>query len=78
MEPFVGQIELFSCSYAPQGWAFCQGQLLPVANYPELFSLIKTKFGGDGKTNFALPNIKPPCNGVNYCIALVGDFPTPT
>ena len=58
MNPFVGQITLFPFNFPPKGWAFCQGQLLPISQNTALFSLLGTMFGGDGKTNFALPDLR--------------------
>lgn len=57
-QPFVGQISFFGFNYAPQGWAQCQGQLLPIQQYAALFSLLGTQFGGNGTTNFALPDLR--------------------
>jgi microcystin-dependent protein len=56
--PFIGEIRLFGGNFAPQGWAFCSGQLLPIAEYDALFSLIGTTYGGDGQTTFALPDLR--------------------
>jgi microcystin-dependent protein len=58
MEPFLGQITLFPFNFAPRGWAFCQGQLLPLSQNTALFSLLGTYYGGDGKSNFALPDLR--------------------
>ncbi len=58
MNPFVGQILMVAFNFAPQGWALCNGQLLPIAQNQALFSLLGTQFGGDGRTNFALPNLQ--------------------
>jgi microcystin-dependent protein len=58
MEPFLGQIVLFPDDFAPTGWALCQGQLLPIAQNTALFSLLGTQFGGNGTSNFALPNLQ--------------------
>jgi len=58
MEPFIGQIQAFGFNFAPRGWAFCDGQLLPIASYTALFSLLGTTFGGDGRTTFALPDLR--------------------
>lgn len=58
MEPFLGQIMMFAGNFAPQGWAFCNGQLLPISAYSALFSLLGTTYGGDGKTSFALPDLR--------------------
>lgn len=79
MQPFIGEIRLFPYSFAPAGWAFCQGQLLPIDQNENLFQLIGTKFGGNGTTNFALPNLQgaEPVPGTNYCISLFGIFPAP-
>jgi microcystin-dependent protein len=56
--PFLGEIKLFSCNYAPQYWAFCNGQLLPINQNQALFSLLGTNYGGNGQTNFALPDLR--------------------
>lgn len=58
IEQIIGEIRLFCGNYAPQDWAFCNGQLLPVAQYGALFSIIGTAYGGDGRTNFALPDFR--------------------
>ena len=58
LDPFVGQILLFPFNFPPNGFAFCQGQFLPIAQNTALFSLLGTTYGGDGKTNFALPNLR--------------------
>jgi microcystin-dependent protein len=57
-EPFLGEIRIFSFSYNPQGWAQCNGQLLPINQNQALFSLLGTTFGGNGQTNFALPEMR--------------------
>jgi microcystin-dependent protein len=57
-EPFVAQIQIFGFNFAPQGWALCAGQLLPISQNTALFSLIGTFYGGDGRSNFALPNLQ--------------------
>ncbi len=56
--PLLGQINMFPYTFAPSGWAYCDGQLLPISNNPALFSLIGTIFGGDGSTTFALPDLR--------------------
>ncbi len=58
MEPFLAQIILFAGNFAPRGWAFCQGQLLPISQNSALFSLLGTTYGGDGRTTFALPDLR--------------------
>ena len=58
MEPFIGQICLFGFNYAPRGWALCNGQLLSISENSTLFALIGTRFGGDGRSTFALPDLR--------------------
>lgn len=57
-EPFLSEIRIFSFAFAPKGWALCNGQLLPINQNQALFSLLGTTFGGDGRTNFALPDLR--------------------
>ncbi|HEY0044433.1 MAG TPA: tail fiber protein [Allosphingosinicella sp.] len=57
-DPFVAEIRIFPFNFAPKGWAFCDGQLLPISQNTALFSLLGTTYGGDGKSNFALPNLQ--------------------
>jgi microcystin-dependent protein len=57
-EPFLSEIRVFSFSFAPRGWALCNGQLLPINQNQALFSLLGTTFGGDGRVNFALPDLR--------------------
>lgn len=56
-DPFVAEIALFPFTFAPRGWAWCNGQLLPISQNTALFSLLGTSYGGDGKSTFALPNL---------------------
>ena len=58
MDPFVAEIRIFPFNFAPKGWAFCDGQLLPLSQNTALFSLLGTTYGGDGKSNFALPDLQ--------------------
>ena len=58
MDPFVAEIRIFPFNFAPKGWAFCDGQLLPISQNTALFSLLGTTYGGDGKSNFALPDMQ--------------------
>ncbi|WP_299312416.1 tail fiber protein [uncultured Aquimarina sp.] len=58
MEPFVGQIMAVGFNFAPRGWALCDGQLLPISQNSALFSLLGTIYGGDGRTTFALPDLR--------------------
>ena len=57
-DPFVAEIRVFPFNFAPKGWAFCNGQLLPISQNTALFSLLGTVYGGDGKSTFALPNLE--------------------
>ena len=57
-EPFLGEISVFAGNFAPRGWAFCNGQLLPIAQNSALFSILGTTYGGDGRTTFALPDLR--------------------
>src|SRR5438477_6725932 len=56
--PFVAEIRIFTGNFAPKGWALCDGQLMPISQNTALFSLLGTTYGGDGKSNFALPNLQ--------------------
>ena len=76
MTPFIGQIALFPITYAPKGWADCDGRLISITQNTALYSLLGTAYGGNGQTNFALPDLRgraPVCFGVlpgggNYVI----------
>jgi microcystin-dependent protein len=57
-EPFLGEVMIVSFGFAPRGWALCNGQLLPINQNQALFSLLGTTFGGDGRVNFALPDLR--------------------
>jgi microcystin-dependent protein len=57
-EPFLGEIRMVGFNFAPTGWALCNGQLLPISQYTALFSLLGTFYGGNGTSNFALPNLQ--------------------
>lgn len=57
-EPFIGEIRIFAGSFAPVGWLFCTGQLLPIAEFDALFALIGTTYGGDGQQTFGLPDLQ--------------------
>ena len=58
MNPFLAQIVMFAGNFAPRGWALCDGQLLPISQNQALFSLLGTTYGGDGRTTFALPDLR--------------------
>ncbi len=57
-EPFIGEIIMFAGNFAPRGWAFCNGQLLSIAENTALFSILGTTYGGDGRTSFGLPDLR--------------------
>ena len=57
-QPFLGEIKIISWNFAPQGWAFCNGQLMPINQNQALFSLLGTTYGGNGQTTFALPDLR--------------------
>jgi microcystin-dependent protein len=58
MDPYMAEIRIYACNYPPVGWLFCNGQILPIQQYTALFSLLGTNYGGNGTTNFALPNLQ--------------------
>lgn len=58
MDPFLGEVKIMSFGFAPRGWALCNGQLLPINQNQALFSLLGTIYGGDGRTTFALPDLR--------------------
>ena len=58
MNPFIGQVTGFAGNFAPRGWAFCDGQLLAITSNEALFAIIGTMYGGDGRTTFALPDLR--------------------
>lgn len=57
-EPFIGEIKTWALTYAPRNWAFCDGQLLPISQNTALFSIVGTTFGGDGRVNFGVPDLR--------------------
>jgi microcystin-dependent protein len=57
-EPFIAEVRIFPYNFAPRGWAFCNGQLLPISQNTALFSLVGTTYGGDGRSTFGLPNLQ--------------------
>ena len=77
-QPYVGEIRMFGGNFAPAGWMFCEGQLLQIRENQALFALLGTTYGGDGRTTFALPDLrgKEPTPGTRYFIALQGIFPS--
>ena len=80
MTPFVGETRTFAFGFAPEGWLACEGQLLLISEFEQLFMLIGTTFGGDGESTFALPNAAGPASGdvtLTQCISLFGAYPQP-
>jgi microcystin-dependent protein len=77
-QSYIGAIVLVAFNFAPQNWAFCNGQLLPISQYNALFALLGATYGGDGQTNFALPKLNGDAllPGLNYMICLNGIFPS--
>jgi microcystin-dependent protein len=80
VDPFVAQVQTFAFNFCPKGWAAMNGQLLPISQNTALFSLIGTRYGGDGRVTFALPVGKPVYSATGepmlQCIALQGIFPS--
>jgi microcystin-dependent protein len=74
-QPYVGEIRMFAGNFAPAGWMFCEGQLLPISQNETLFQLIGTTYGGDGQTTFALPDLRgriPIHQGNGFILAETG------
>ena len=74
-QPYVGEIRMFAGNFAPAGWMFCQGQLLPISENETLFQLIGTTYGGDGESTFALPDLRgrlPIHQGNGFILAETG------
>ncbi len=78
MDPFLGTIKLFPLDFEPQGWMLCNGRQLTITQHQALYALIGNRYGGDGRTNFNLPNLTgaEPFPGMKYYIAYIGLFPT--
>jgi microcystin-dependent protein len=74
-QPYVGEIRMFAGNFAPAGWMFCEGQLLPISENETLFNLIGTTYGGDGQSTFALPDLRgrlPIHQGGGFILAQIG------
>ena len=74
-QPYVGEIRMFAGNFAPAGWQFCEGQLLPISENETLFQLIGTTYGGDGQSTFALPDLRgriPVHQGNGFILAETG------
>jgi microcystin-dependent protein len=80
-QPYVGEVRMFAGNFAPAGWMFCEGQLLPISEYETLFNLIGTTYGGDGQSTFALPDLRgrlPIHQGSGFTLAETGGVETIT
>ncbi len=80
-QPYVGEIRMFAGNFAPAGWMFCEGQLLPISENETLFQLIGTTYGGDGESTFALPDLRgrvPIHQGNSFILAETGGVETVT
>ena len=80
-QPYVGEIRMFAGNFAPAGWMFCEGQLLPISENETLFNLIGTTYGGDGQSTFALPDLRgrlPLHQGNGFILAETGGAETVT
>src|ERR1700761_5957563 len=80
-QPYVGEIRMFGGNFAPAGWMFCEGQLLPISEFETLFNLIGTTYGGDGQSTFALPDLRgrlPVHMGNGFTLAETGGVETVT
>lgn len=74
-QPYIGEIRIFAGNFAPAGWMFCEGQILPLSEYETLFQLIGTTYGGDGQSTFALPDLRgriPVHQGNGFVLAQTG------
>ena len=76
IDPTIGEVRLFAGTFAPAGWVYCQGQVLPTHEYFRVFFAIGDKYGGDGFNTFALPSLADLVPGVKYVICLDGNFPS--
>ena len=80
-QPYIGEIRMFAGNFAPAGWAFCHGQLLPIVENDTLFVVLGTTYGGDGQETFALPNLQgrvPIHQGAGYVVGEAGGVETVT
>jgi microcystin-dependent protein len=80
-QPYVGEIRMFAGNFAPAGWMFCEGQLLPISEFETLFNLIGTTYGGDGQSTFQLPDLRgrlPMHQGNGFTLAETGGVETVT
>ncbi len=80
-QPYIGELRIFAGNFAPAGWMFCEGQLVPISEYEVLFNLIGTTYGGDGQETFALPDLRgriPIHQGNGFVLAETGGVETVT
>ncbi len=80
-QPYIGEVRMFAGNFAPAGWMFCDGQVLPISEYETLFNLIGTTYGGDGQSTFALPDLRsrvPIHQGNGFTLAETGGVETVT
>jgi len=77
-DPFIGEIAIFAGTFAPRGWAFCEGQVLAITSFQALYSILGTTYGGDGRKTFKLPDLKKQSKQLKakYIIALQGVYPS--
>ena len=76
MNAYLGEVRLFPYGKIPGGWLFCEGQTLYIQEYPRLYMLLGTKFGGDGRHKFKLPDLRTKSpEKLMYCMAAEGEFP---
>lgn len=77
MEPILGEIQLYSFTFGMEHWARCEGQMLQISSNQALYSLLGTKYGGDGHSTFALPDLRgaEPVPGMAYHMAMAGAYP---
>jgi len=75
---YLGEVSLYPYNFIPAGWAPCDGRSLPISQSEALYQLLQTRFGGDGKTTFNLPDLrgKAPTPDMLYCIAVMGVYPS--
>ena len=75
-EAYIGSVSLFASNFCPRNTLEADGKLLQISSNTALFSLLGTTYGGDGRTTFGLPNMKPPAKGLRYCVIVNGIYPS--
>ena len=76
MDEILGMIKLFGGNFAPQGWVLCNGGLLSIMENQAVYAIVGNKFGGDGRTNFAVPKLDSPLDGTIYVMCVNGVYPS--